>query len=159
MSTQIKSLILLAVTLIVGFTLGLFADATLVRGRRERIDDMRRPPGLVAHLEDVIQPHSQAQADSIRPILEKLAQGNQIIVRGANEQLRARMDSAMADLKGVLDEIQRQRLADEARRIPPLGPGGRGRGGPGRGGPGRGGPPPDGGPPPREGPPPPPPDR
>jgi hypothetical protein len=143
MSTQIKAMILLAVTLVVGFVLGLFADATLVRGRRQRMDDMRRPPGLVAHLEEVIQPHSEAQADSIRPILEKLAQGNQVIMRGANEQLRARMDSAMGELKGILDEIQRQRLADEVRRVPPLGPGGRGRGGPGRGGP-----PPDRGPPP-----------
>jgi hypothetical protein len=152
MSTQIKSLILLAATLIVGFTLGLFADATLVRGRRQRIDDLRRPPGLVAHLEDVIQPHDAAQADSIRPVLERLAQDNQQLMRELNGRIHARMDSAIVTLSAMLDSSQKERLTEELRRMPPVGPGGRG----GRGR--RGGPGGPGGPPPGEGPPPPPPE-
>ena len=58
MSAGIKSLILLAATLVVGFALGLFADATLVRSRRESLRDLQRPPGFVAHMEEIIRPRS-----------------------------------------------------------------------------------------------------
>ena len=147
MTTQFKSLVLLAATLVVGFTLGLFADATLVRGRRAQLGALRRPPGFVAHMEDVIQPHSDAQRDSIRPLLEHAAQQNGTIMHDANDHLRAALDSMRVALAPVLDQAQRDRLAREVGRIPPFGPG-RGRGGPppfGHGGPpdGRGGPPPD----------------
>lgn len=148
MNAQTKSLLILAATLVAGFALGLFADATLMRGRRQRLNDMRRPPGLVAHLEEVIQPRDAAQADSIRPVLESLARGNQDIIRDANDRLKGRMDSLVARLP-MLDAEQRERLTRELGRMPRLEPGG-GRGGRGgRGGPpdGRGGPPPGGGPP------------
>ena len=169
MNANIKSLIMLAVTLVVGFALGLFADASLVRRRRDQIGDLRRPPGFVAHMESVIQPHSDAQRDSIRPILEKVAQANQEAVRATNVHLRAVLDSMRATLAPMLDQSQKDRLTQEVDRMPdPFRPnggrGGRGRGGPGfgRGGrdgrDGRGGgdrpPPPDGGPPPDRGAPP-----
>lgn len=136
---------LLAITLIVGFSLGLFADATLVRGRRERIGALQRPPGFVAHLEDVIAPHSRAQADSIRPILEKGAQHNGEIVRGTRDRLKAALDSMQVTLAPMLDADQRSRLQREIEHMPdPFRPGGRGRGGPPGRGFGHGGPPPDG---------------
>jgi hypothetical protein len=135
-----KSMALLAVTLVVGFSLGLFADATLVRGRRERIDGLRRPTGFVAHLEDVIAPHSSAQADSIRPILERGAQHNAEIVRGTRERLKTALDSMQLTLAPMLDPDQRERLAREIEHMPdPFRPGGRGRGGPPGSGFGRGG--------------------
>lgn len=145
MTAGFKSMALLAVTLIVGFSLGLFADATLVRGRRDRINGLRRPPGFVAHLESVIAPHSSAQADSIRPILEKGVQRNQEIVRSSRDRLKAALDSMQAQLAPMLDADQRSRLAREIEHMPDQFRGGRGRGGgpPGRGY-GRGGPPPFG---------------
>ena len=146
MTANTKSMLLLAMTLITGFALGLFADASLVRGRRDRIDGMRRPPGFVDHLESVIQPHSSAQRDSIRPILEAVAKNNQQAIRDVNAHLRAALDSMKTALAPMLDESQRDRLAREVEHMPdPFRPGGRGRGGPfGRGGPpdGRRGPPP-----------------
>jgi hypothetical protein len=143
MTAGLKSMALLAITLIVGFSLGLFADATLVRGRRDRIDGLRRPPGFVAHLESVIAPHSSAQADSIRPILEKGVQRNQEIVRGTRDRLKVAMDSMQAQLAPLLDADQRSRLAREIEHMPDPFRGGRGRGGP----PGRGGSRPNGAPP------------
>jgi hypothetical protein len=144
MTNQIKSLVLLAATLVVGFALGLFADATLVRGRRDRIGAIRRPPGFVAHIEDVIEPHSDAQRDSIRPILENAARQNGEVMRSANDRLKATLDSMRLALTPMLDQTQRDRLTHEIDRMPPFGPGGRGRG---RGGPpggfGRGRPPGD----------------
>jgi hypothetical protein len=149
MTATSKSVVLLAATLVVGFALGLFADATLVRHRRERIGQIRRPPGFVAHMEDVIVPHSDAQRDSMQPILERIAQQNGQSIRDANVRLRASLDSMLVTLTPMLDAAQRERLTTELKRVPdpfrPGGPGGRGR---------RGGPPPDfgrgggGGPPP-----------
>jgi hypothetical protein len=121
--------VLLAATLVVGFALGLFADASLVRGRRDRIGALRRPPGFVAHMEDVIQPHSDAQRDSIKPLLERTARKNAAIMRDANDRLRVALDSMRAEATPMLDPAQRDRLASEVARIPPFGPG-RGRGGP-----------------------------
>jgi hypothetical protein len=144
MTANTKSMFLLAMTLVTGFALGLFADATLVRGRRDRIEGMRRPPGFVAHMESVIQPHSDAQRDSIRPILESAGRRNQQAIREANLQLRAALDSMKTELAPILDSSQRDRLAREVEHMPdPFRPGGgrgRGRGGPPGGR--RGGPPP-----------------
>lgn len=146
MTTAAKSLLLLSFTLLVGFALGLFADATLVRGRRDRIAGMGRPPGLVDHLQQVIQPRDSVQAAAIRPVLQRTVDANQLIIRQTNERLRANMDSMRLALDSTLDAGQRDRLAGELRRMPQIrgpGEGGRGRGGQrGR----RGGPP--GGPPP-----------
>jgi uncharacterized membrane protein len=159
MTANTKSMLLLALTLITGFALGLFADASLVRDRRARIRELRRPPGFVAHMEDVIEPHSDAQRDSIRPILERVARQNNQTIRDVNDQLRSALDSMRTTLAPMLDPAQQDRLAAEVRRMPDaVGRGGRGGpppfGGPGR--PGRGGPPdgrPDDRPPPRDPPP------
>ena len=136
MTNQFKSLVLLAATLVVGFALGLFADASLVRGRRDRLTEIRRPPGFVAHMESVIQPHSDAQRDSIRPILENAARQNGEVMRSANDRVKAALDSMRLSLSPMLDQPQRDRLSREIDRMPPFGPGGRGRG---RGGPPGGG--------------------
>jgi hypothetical protein len=145
MTANTKSMLLLALTLITGFALGLFADASLVRDRRDRIRDLRRPPGFVAHMEDVIQPRSDAQRDSIRPILERVARQNNQEIRDLNTHLRAALDSMRITLSPMLDAAQRERLSAEVDRMPDvLGRGGRGRGGPppfGPGRAGRGGPP------------------
>src|SRR5437016_4677027 len=93
MTANSKSMILLAGTLIVGFSLGLFADATLVRGRQGRLERIGRPPGFVEHIEMVISPHSSAQGDSIRPVIEKTAKQNQEIMHDSNTRLRAQLDS------------------------------------------------------------------
>ncbi|MDB4878449.1 MAG: hypothetical protein JWM41_4895 [Gemmatimonadetes bacterium] len=139
MTANTKSIVLLAATLVVGFALGLFADSTLVRRRRDRIGQLRRPPGFVAHMERVIEPRNDAQRDSIRPLLEHVAQQNGQAIRDANVRLRAVLDSMRVSLAPMLDSAQRGRLATELDRMPePFRPGGPGRGGRG----GRGGPPP-----------------
>jgi len=155
MTANSKSLALLAATLVVGFALGLFADATLVRGRRDRIGQLRRPPGFVEHMEQVIQPHSDAQRDSIAPVLNRVAEQNALAVRDANTRLRAVLDSMRTSLAPMLDAAQRDRLAAELDHMPntfrPGGRGGRGRGGPPGGFPRGAGPRPGdqrGGPPP-----------
>jgi hypothetical protein len=134
MTDNSKSMILLAVTLVVGFALGLFADASLVRRRFGAIDGIRRPPGFVDHMVSVIQPHSDAQRDSIKPALQHIAEVNQQAFRDADKRMRASIDSMQTALAPILDAGQRDRLAAEINRGPGFG---RGRGGRG-GGPGHG---------------------
>lgn len=145
MTANTKSMVLLAVTLVAGFALGLFADASLVRGRRDRVSQLRRPPGFAEHMAEVIAPHSDAQRDSIRPVLERFAQENIQIIREANTHLHTTFDSMRTTLAPMLEPAQRDRLSAEIDRIPnPFRPGGRERGGPpGHPGGGRGGPPGD----------------
>ncbi|MEO7084333.1 MAG: hypothetical protein ABI442_17200 [Gemmatimonadaceae bacterium] len=129
MTANSKSMILLAATLVVGFALGLFSDATLRGGRRGQIDRLRRPPGFVEHMESVIQPHSDAQRDSIKPALDRVAQFNQQLFKDADVRMRAGLDSMQATLAPILDAQQRDRLAAEVNRGPKFGRGRGGRGG------------------------------
>lgn len=160
MKIELKAAMILLGTLFLGVALGAVGTGALARQRNERVQDLRRPNGFVAHMEDVIRPKDSVQHAAIVPRLEATARTNDSIIRWANEQLRATLDSMRAALAPLLEPEQRQRL-DAVGRLPdPFGPPGRG----GRGGPppqeGRGPPPQDGhdgpprGPPPRGGPPP-----
>lgn len=145
MNAPLRSTLLLALTLAVGVLFGAVGSGALARLQRDRVRDMRRPPGFVAHLESVIDPRDDRQRDAIRPLLDETARANDRIIRDANDRLRSRMDSLRAALAPLLDADQRARFDRELRG---LGPGFR------PGPPPPGGPPPGGGPPP-EGPPPP----
>ncbi|MBL0169979.1 MAG: hypothetical protein IPP90_04480 [Gemmatimonadaceae bacterium] len=95
------------------------------------------------------------QQATVRPILEVAADANQRVIDAAHVQLRAALDSMSRTLAPLLDEAQRQRLAERVRELPdPFRPPPPqdGRGPPPRDGPPRDGPPRDG--PPRDGPPP-----
>ena len=158
MTASFRSGLLLAVTLAVGVALGLAGGGWLQRHQRERLRDLRRPPGFVAHLEDVIAPRDEAQRADVHRLLEATARGNDRVIRTANETLRARMDSLRTQLAPLLDAGQRDRLDRELRGLrspfgPPGGrPGGRRPPGPPGGGP-PDGPPPDRPPPDRPPPP------
>lgn len=140
MNASLRSTLLLALTLAVGVLFGAVGGGALARLQRDRVRDLRRPPGFVAHLEEVIRPRDGAQRDAIHPLLEATAAANDRVIRDANDRLRARMDSLRAALAPLLDADQRERLDREMRG---LGPGFR----PGPPPP-RPGPPPDRPPPP-----------
>lgn len=164
MNLDVKAALILLCTLFLGAGLGAVGEGALVNARNSHVQDLRRPPGFVAHMEEVIGPRDSAQAGVIRPYLEQTARRNDSVMRAAQGELRAGLDSMRRHLDPLLDPDQRDRLDREA--VAPFGPpGGRGRpGGPGgRGGDGpprggrRGGPPPRGRPgdegPPGQGPP------
>ena len=148
---DVRAALILIVTLLLGVALGALGSAALVRHRNAEVRELRRPPGFVAHMEEIIQPRDAAQREQIRAALEATAQANDTIIRGANDRLRAALDSMRARLAPLLDNAQRARLDDFARIKPDFGPPGGGRGP--RGGPPPDGPPGDGrGPPPGRGP-------
>ena len=153
---DVKAAIMLLVTLLLGIALGAVGAGALSRQRNEQVQQLRRPLGFVAHMEEVIQPRDSTQRVKIDSLLSVTATRNDSILRGANDQLRRALDSMRAHLNPILSSDQRDRLEKTAPLAPPLRQGGEGRGdrGPppdGRGPPPDGrGPPPDGrGPPPR----------
>jgi hypothetical protein len=155
MQIEIKAAAMLLVTLLLGVALGAVGAGALSRQRTEQVRELRRAPGFVAHMEEVIEPRDSTQRARIEPTLAATAAQNDSILQGANAQLHAAIDSMRARLAPVLDADQRGRLENAARTAPPLRAGGEGRGD-GRGDrppPPREGPPPRGGPPP-DGPPP-----
>lgn len=156
MKVETKSALILLVTLALGALLGAFATGAAARQRSEQLARMGRPMGFVEHMRDVIRPRDQVQWDSLRPRVEATGRRNEAIRRQMHESLRAELDTMRAQLAPLLDDAQRERLADFARRPPPE-PGRRPPGGPPGpppGGPGwrPGGPPGNGPPPPGEGP-------
>ena len=145
---DVKAALMLFVTLLLGVTLGALGIAALTRDRAERVQELRRPPGFVAHMEEVIAPRDSGQRSQVEMILRATAARNDSILHGTNEQLRSALDSMRARLAPILDAGQRERLDRAASLAPPL------RAGGGEGREGRGPPPQGEGPPPRRGPPP-----
>jgi len=123
------------------------------RAMRANGGDPRGPARFVAQMERVVQPHDETQRNQLRPFFEATDRANRASVDGARRSMAAALDSLRAAINPLLDDSQRQRLAQfggpppgEAtpglggRGMPPGGmpPDGRGRGrGRGRGGAGR----------------------
>ena len=169
MKVEAKSAAILLTTLVLGIILGLVSQGSFQRLREQQVTEMRRPPGFVAHMEEVIAP-SARQDSIVRPVLERAAASNQRIIETARAALRLNVDSMQRELAPVLSAAQLDRLSRSSRlpdpfRPPPRRDGQRPppratddqRNGPPDGGPPDGAPP-DGAPP-RDGRRPPPPER
>jgi hypothetical protein len=138
---ETRSALILLFTLLLGLALGAVATGAAARLRADQLARMQRPTGFVEHMRQVIRPRDAAQWDSLRPALEATAQQHHAIRRRMHDGMRASLDSLRIRIAPLLDEEQRARLDDFARRPPP-----RPRGGPPPG-PAGGWPPPPGGPP------------
>ena len=147
MNTGAKSTSILVATLAIGVVLGMVGQGLLLRSRRPPPDDGRPPPGFAAHMEDVIQPRPD-QVRALRVILDSTALSNQRVIDSARGRLHLALDSLRLRLAPMLDDAQRDRLAQMSRLPDPFRPPRRRGDGPrdGRGGPPGGGPP-GGGPP------------
>ena len=156
---DIKAAVMLLITLFLGVALGALGAGALSHQRTEQMRELRRPPGFVAHMDEVIAPRDSVQRVKVESILVFTAARNDSIRETANAQLRTALDSMRAHLAPILSADQRARLEQAASIAPPLRAAGAGPGDqppqegppPPRDGrpPRRGGPPPDrGGPPP-----------
>lgn len=117
MKLEVKSAAMLITTLLLGMVIGLVGQGALQRARHPRGAPPPRPPGFVARMEEVLQLRAEQQAP-VRPILEATADANQRVIDAAHVQLRAALDSMSRTLAPLLDEAQRQRLADRVRELP-----------------------------------------
>ena len=121
MRMEAKSTAILLATLAIGVVLGMVGQGMLMRERTAQVGELRRPPGFVAHMDEVIQPRTE-QRESIRSVLEMTARRNQQIMGLAREELRAVLDSMRQQLAPLLDPDQRERLARMSRLPDPFRP-------------------------------------
>ena len=147
MNVSRSAAILLAATLVLGVLLGVLGAGALRPGFERGRPAMGPPnparggrPGAFAeHMEEVIAPMDSAQRSVIRPVIERTAVRNRMLIEQLNRTLRASVDSMRVELAPVLRDDQRERLERAVARLPAV----RGRGGAGpRGPPGAEPPPP-----------------
>lgn len=142
MTNSVRAWVLLTVTLCLGIAIGLLSAGALQDRRMARVNDMRRPGGLTAHVRSVIRPTSEAQWDSIRPLVEATAEQTIGMRRVHDSAMRAAIDTLKVRLEPLLTAEQQERFS---RFVPGRAdgpPGRRGRGREGRDG--RDGPPREG---------------
>jgi hypothetical protein len=121
MRVEAKSAAILLTTLLLGIILGLVGQGSFQRLRERQVTDMRRPPGFVAHMEQVIEP-TTAQDSVVRAVLERTAQANQRIIETARAALRQNVDSMQHELTPVLSAEQLDRLSRSSRLPDPFRP-------------------------------------
>ena len=114
MNTQVKSALLLAVTLALGVILGMTGRGALEQQQARGMEG-GRPRGLVGHMEQTIQPRDSAQAAAIRPVLLRAAERNRRIIANVNDALRASIDTMKMELAPLIDDAQRARDLFQAR--------------------------------------------
>lgn len=128
LSPRTKSILLLVSTLLLGMVLGAVVNAWLATERFERIRDLRRPGGMIQHLERIVEPTSPEQRAQIRAVFDATSAEVQALRDEHRRELRAVMDSMTVRLEPVLTDEQMSTLRDRLR-IGPRGP----RAGPHRG--------------------------
>ncbi len=111
MTASVRAWVLLIVTLLLGIAIGLLSAGAMQERRFARVNDIRRPGGLIERVQEVIRPTSDSQWNVIRPIVEATAQQNISMRRVHDSAMRATIDTLKARLNPLLDDSQRERLA------------------------------------------------
>ena len=132
MNMQMKTVLILIGTFLLGGVLGALLLGS-IRGEREAArEEIGRPGGGGRYLvERVIQPRDEEQRRAVMQVLRKWRVRHQTVLEETHRRLREGFDSMRVELDPLLDEEQRERLAEEAERLrrhpPPHRPPGRGR--------------------------------
>ena len=119
LSPRTKSILLLISTLLLGMVLGAVVNAWLAAERFERIPDLRRPGGVVRHLDRVLEPQSDAQRAQIRTVLDATSAEVQTLREAHRRELRAVLDSMKIRLEPILTDEQMSTLQNRLRMGPP----------------------------------------
>ncbi|NJD19329.1 MAG: hypothetical protein FIA95_08635 [Gemmatimonadetes bacterium] len=93
-----------------GVVLGMLAQGMLMRGRDQRVAEIRTEPGCVSLVEEVIQPRAE-QASAVHAVLEASASSYDSVVTASRDDVRMVLDSMKARLAPLLDDAQRERLS------------------------------------------------
>ena len=116
MKPRARSVLLLSITLVIGMVLGALIQTRFFDGRMKRMHNMRTEEGFVASYIDTIQPASAEQEAAVRGIVAAAAKDVTALVQGNRETIHQRMEAMRAQLYPLLDDDQRQRVEQRARR-------------------------------------------
>ncbi len=122
MNLEVKSSVILLSTLALGVALGVMGQGAIQRSRGG--PDARvgpgtpgaRQPGFVMHMKEILQLRADQDA-TVGPVLEATARVNRRVIDAARAELRIAVDSMSITLAPMLDEAQRQRLAEQTRKL------------------------------------------
>ena len=142
MRIETKSAVILLFTFLLGGLIGVLAAGAVAQTRASRVAEMRER-GFAMQLEQLIEPRDEAQREAIHAILAAAAERNRETMEGARQQIRSSLEEMREELEPLLDENQRAKLDEAAKRFR-RGPPGRPPGAPGFRSPGQGRRPPRG---------------
>lgn len=117
MKTNTKSVLIIAVTFVLGFVLGIVVDRTIVEHQmRERFGRFSRPGMERYFLERIIQP-SPEQKIQIDSILQKYGEKFRQLRFDTRARTRAIMDSMRHEIEPILTEEQKERIRRDLERL------------------------------------------
>jgi len=117
MNSRTKSVGIIIGTLLVGILLGSVITGAVYQSRAEKQKRLRKPGGFVEHMQEMIDPHDEAQWQTIQPIVEETGRRHKEIMERAHGEMKGAFDSMLVELKPHLDEDQLKRLQEKQQRI------------------------------------------
>ena len=119
MSARVKSILLVAVTFLVGILLGILATSTLQHRRMTELRQVREQGGIMRLLEQAIEFESDAQRQKVEGILEQAESSFRSLRRTYADSMLVHRGLLMEALQEVLTpeqlEEMEQRLTRERR--------------------------------------------
>ena len=116
MSTRVKSILLLAITFVVGILLGVFATSTLQHRRMAEIRQVRERGGIMRVLEQAIEFESDAQKQQVEEILEGAESSFRSLLRAYSDSMQTHRESLMDSLKQLLTPEQIEQMEERLTR-------------------------------------------
>jgi len=109
-----KSIIIIAATLIIGFTIGFMVNGQITRNRIQRFVRQGTPDGFKMRFFDIIRP-DDAQRVTIEPILDEYAQKMDVTVVGFRNEMKSIHQELIKKLEPYLnpDQIEHLKIAQE----------------------------------------------
>ncbi len=117
MTVQTKSSLILLVTLLLGIMIGALGMNFYKNQRMVQFKDFREREMFMGLHERIIQPHSEAQRDSIMQVLDKYLPRFKELHEKNKDEIAVIIDSLQNDLKPILSEEQWQRLIERRERM------------------------------------------
>jgi hypothetical protein len=122
MNVQLKSALIILVTLFIGIAIGALGMNLFHNNGRPRFTDFRERDAFMHLHEDIIQPNSEAQRDSIHQVLTHFLPRFSELREKHRMEISGLVDSMQTQLEPILTKEQIRRLKERRNNMPP-GPG------------------------------------
>ena len=110
MSTQIKTILILLATLVVGVVAGAAITGALLRERLEYVRSFTKADGFVVRFTEMIEPLSDPQIEQVTPLLETAGAEIEAVFGHAGSDVYAIVERLESDLSAHLTDEQMVRL-------------------------------------------------
>ncbi len=112
MKSHIKPFIVILMTLVIGFGLGIFTSGYFFKQRVDRFTRVAREEGFIKHHVEMLEA-TETQQSEIRPILEK----HYRVLEEYRNGIRMQFDSMRMELRPYLTEEQLEKMKQRRRKM------------------------------------------